>query len=135
MAHMMEHFLTEGIGLRHFIDYYYVLKAYYNDSLDANRMNITNQFVDFGLLKFARGVMWVEKNCLGLEEKYLLVEPNEKTGKLILEEMLEGGNFGQYDERYKARKMGLLLRGVTDSYRLLKLAKTFPIETNVEISK
>lgn len=126
MVHMLEHFLTEGIGLRHFIDYYYALKKYNEDS---NSSNVQDLFREFGLLRFARGVMWVEKQCLELDEKYLIVEPDENTGKVILDEMLEGGNFGHFDERYKSREKGLIARGLTDSYRLLKLAKTFPSET------
>ena len=122
MAHMMEHFLTEGVGLRHFIDYYHVLR------LNKNHANIATLFKEFGLLRFARGVMWVEQQCLGLGEKYLIVEPDGKTGKVILEEMLEGGNFGHSDERYKSRDKGLIARGLIDSYRLLKLAKEFPSE-------
>lgn len=123
MAHMMEHFLTEGIGLRHFIDYYHVLRLY------KDHANIATLFEEFGLLRFARGVMWVEQQCLGLGDKFLIVEPDGKAGTVILEEMLEGGNFGHFDERYKSRDKGLIARGLTDSYRLLKLAKTFPSET------
>lgn len=123
MAHMMEHFLTEGIGLRHFIDYYHVLR------LNTNRTNTAQLFKEFGLSRFARGVMWIEEKCLGINEKYLIVEPDEKTGKVILEEILEGGNFGHYDERYKFRNKGYIARGLTDSYRLLKMAKAFPSET------
>ena len=123
MAHMMEHFLTEGIGLRHFIDYYHVLRA------STNRKNIANLIKEFGLLQFACGVMWIEKECLGLKDEYLIEEPDERRGRLIFNEILEGGNFGQYDERYKNRNKGYLVRGLTDGYRLMKLAKTFPIET------
>lgn len=123
MAHMMEHFLTEGIGLRHFIDYYYVLRA------NTNCTNIANLFKEFGLLRFARGVMWIEKECLGLKDEYLIVKPDEKRGRVILNEMLEGGNFGQYDGRFESRNKGYLARGLTDGYRLLKLAKAFPSET------
>jgi hypothetical protein len=36
MAHIMMHFFIEGIGLRHFVDYYYVLKAYTNHTDIAN---------------------------------------------------------------------------------------------------
>ena len=123
MAHIMIHFFIEGIGLRHFVDYYYVLKT------NTNHTNITNLFEDFGLIRFARGVMWIEKKFLGLEDKYLLVEPDERRGTVILKEMLEGGNFGHYDERYKSRNKGYLARGVTDVYRLLKLATVFPSES------
>ena len=133
MAHIMIHFFIEGIGLRHFIDYYYVLRANTNQRSTAvgkvNCTNITNLFEDFGLMRFARGVMWIEKDCLGLEDKYLLVEPDERRGKVILKEMLEGGNFGHHDERYKSRNKGYLARGITDVYRLLKLATVFPSES------
>lgn len=123
MAHIMIHFFIEGIGLRHFIDYYYVLRA------NTNHTNITNLFKEFGLLRFARGVMWIEKECLGLEDEYLIVEPDEKRGRVILKEMLEGGNFGHHDERYKSRKKGYIARGLTDGYRLLRLATVFPSES------
>lgn len=127
MAHIMIHFFIEGIGLRHFIDYYYVLRKFQTESIDCAK--IQNWFKEFGLLKFARGVMWVEKICLGLEDAFLLVEPDERLGHVILKEMLEGGNFGHYDERYKSRKNGYLARGMTDGYRLLKLAMVFPSES------
>lgn len=123
MAHIMIHFFIEGIGLRHFIDYYYVLKT------NTNHIYIANLFEELGLMRFARGVMWIEKECLGLEDKYLLVEPDERRGKVILEEMLEGGNFGHHDERYKSRNKGYIARGITDVYRLLKLSTVFPSES------
>lgn len=123
MCHIMNHFFVEGIGIRHFIDYYYVLKT------NTNHMTITNLFEEFGLIRFARGVMWIEKECLGLEDKYLLVEPDERRGRVILKEMLEGGNFGHHDERYKSRSKGYIARGITDVYRLLKLATVFPSES------
>lgn len=125
MAHIMIHFFIEGIGLRHFIDYYYVLRQInLNDNLNFERL-----FEKFGLLRFARGVMWIEKECLGLEDEYLIVEPDEKRGRVILKEMLEGGNFGHYDKRYKGRNKGYIARGFTDGYRLLKLATAFPSES------
>lgn len=123
MAHIMTHFFIEGIGLRHFIDYYYVLKT------NTDRTDKTNLFEEFGLLRFARGVMWIEKECLGLEVECLLVEPDDRIGRVIMKEMLEGGNFGHYDERYKGRRKGYFARGLTDGYRLLKLLSVFPSES------
>lgn len=125
MMHMMNHFLVEGIGLRHFIDYYYVLKhVNLNDNL-----NFEELFEKFGLMRFAKGVMWIEKECLGLGNEYLILEPDERIGHVIMKEMLEGGNFGYHDERYKNRKNGYWARGLTDGCRLLKLASSFPTET------
>lgn len=130
MVHMMDHFFTEGIGLRHFIDYYHVLRKFRDDGMEfRDSSKVQDLFKEFGLMRFARGVMWIEEKFLGIDEKYLIVGPDEKAGNVILEEMLEGGNFGRYDERYKSRDKGLVARGLTDSYRLLKLAKAFPSET------
>lgn len=57
----------------------------------------------FGLNRFAASVMWVLKQVFNIEDKYLLYEHNECEGKFLLNEILEGGNFGQYDKRYHQR--------------------------------
>ena len=69
---------------------------------------------------------WAEYEILGLYEKLWIYEPDERIGRIILKEIEEGGNFGHYDQRYSFRKNGLLARGITDSYRLMKLAYYFP---------
>lgn len=123
MSHIMGHFFVEGIGLRQFIDYFYVLKKLHEEKCSDNFEEI---FKYLGMLKFSRGVMWVEKEVLGLNDKYLLTSPDERLGKAILKEIEEGGNFGHHDQRYTARSKGILMRGLVDSYRLLKLAYYFP---------
>ena len=123
MSHIAVHFFVEGIGLRQFVDYFYVLKSLYNESCYEDYVGL---FKYLGLLKFARGVMWIEKEILGLDEKYLICEPDEKIGRVILKEIVEGGNFGYYDERYAYRRKGYMARGIVDGYRLLKLACYFP---------
>lgn len=125
MSHIICHFFVEGIGLRHFVDYYYVLRKLYEDNCSENFEKL---FEYLGILKFARGVMWVEKEILGLEDKYLLTSPDERLGKVLLKEIEEGGNFGHHDKRYAARSKGVLIRGIVDSFRLLKLAYYFPEE-------
>ena len=126
MVHIMTHFFVEGIGLRHFIDYYYVLK-------ELHKRNSSECFEElfeyFGMLSFAQGVMWLEKEVLGLGTELLIVTPDERFGRVLLREMEQGGNFGQYDQRYRVRNKGVLMRGLTDSCRLLKLAYYFPQES------
>lgn len=126
MAHMMNHFFTEGIGLRHFVDYYFVLHSL-DDTIDKEELR--KLFKELGLEKFAKGVMWLEKECLGQEDQFLVVEPNEKIGKAILDEMMEVGNFGQNDERYKINKKNVLARGWVNVRRLFKFVGVFPSES------
>lgn len=125
MAHIFTHFFTEGIGLRHFVDYFYVMK-----NLEIQkREEVCEKLRWLGLEKFAQGVMWVEKECLALDKSYLLFEPDNKTGEFIKREMEEGGNFGQHDSRFAMRHHGLLARGIADTCRLLILARMFPLES------
>ena len=39
--------------------------------------------------------MWVMKEVLGLEEKYLYVKPDEKVGMIILSESMRFGTFAE----------------------------------------
>lgn len=126
MSHLMGHFFVEGIGLRQFVDYYFVLKDYSRIEHSCDIISVLKQT---GMLKFAKGVMWVERNCLGIEDDCMIVQPDEKIGNIILKEIIEGGNFGHYDERYKGRQKGLVARGLTDTYRLIKMATVFPSES------
>lgn len=126
MAHIMIHFFIEGIGLRHFIDYYYVLIRFHDSRF---RGQVIQDIKWLGMEKFARGAMWIEKYCLGLEDEYLLFEPSERVGRLIIKEMEEGGNLGQYDSRYTERNKGLLFRGFVDTKRLVTLFPVFPYES------
>ena len=123
MAHMMGHMFEEGIGIRHFIDYFYVLKTLREEK---NLENFEKLFKHLGLLSFARGTMWIEHEILGLDSECLIVPADEKIGRVILTEIEEGGNFGHYDQRYSARSKGYLMRGMADTYRLIKLARHFP---------
>ena len=123
MSHMMGHFFTEGIGLRQIIDYYYVL---HQEAVVGKQLELRVILNFLGLDKFAAGVMWVLHDILGMNRKYLLCEPNEQVGKLVLKEIEEGGNFGQFDQRYGLRKFGTIGRGISDFYRLLTLIPYFP---------
>lgn len=53
-----------------------------------------------GLWKFAGAVMYVLKEVLGLAEDKMIVPMDEKRGKLLLAEILDGGNFGRHFTKY-----------------------------------
>ena len=52
-----------------------------------------------GLGEFAGAVMYVLREVMGLDEKRMICAPDERRGRLLLEEIMAGGNFGHYDER------------------------------------
>ena len=110
LAHIMHHFFDEGIGLRQFVDYYYLLKSEDGSKelrSQGFRAKVTEVLKWLNLYQFAGAVMYVEKEVLGLDERYLIVEPDEWRGKTLLEEILKGGNFGRsskLDQNSTARK-------------------------------
>ena len=53
-----------------------------------------------GLWKFAGAMMYVLHEALGLSEEKMIAPIDEKRGKLLLAEILNGGNFGQHFVRF-----------------------------------
>ena len=128
LAHMMHHFFDEGIGLRQFVDYYYLLRQEQNIKIEKLKsLSCTLKYL--GLMEFAGAVMFIEKEVLGLDEKYLIVEPDEKRGRTLLREIMEGGNFGRsghLDQHSAAKKY------FQKTWRNLRLAKEYPAEALCE---
>jgi hypothetical protein len=96
LLHIYRHFLYEGVGMRQLMDYYFVLKSH-SDSKDNSE--ILNVLQEFGMMRFARGVMWLMQEVFGLAPKYMYCEPLESEGRFILGEVMAGGNFGHHDQR------------------------------------
>ena len=95
LMHMMHHFFDEGIGLRQMIDYYYLLWNA-KDNGECKMEDVRETLKHLNLYNFAGAVMYIMKEVLGLEDKYLIVPVDEWRGKTLLEEILHGGNFGKY---------------------------------------
>ena len=53
-----------------------------------------------GLWKFAGAVMYVLHEALGLPEEKMIAPMDEKRGRLLLAEILDGGNFGRHFSKY-----------------------------------
>lgn len=136
MAHLMHHFFDEGIGLRQMIDYYYLLKAGNNNQVHGSWLKVhgfpeslerTLKYLN--LYKFAGAVMYIMKEVLGLEEKYLIVPVDERRGKTLLNEILKGGNFGHYsglDQKNALKKY------FQKTWRNMQLVKEYPAEALCE---
>lgn len=98
LTHLYHHFFDEGIGMRQIIDYYFVASM-----LNVNCEMLTwlqKDLKHLGLWKFAGAVMYVLKEVLGLSEDKMIVPMDEKRGRLLLAEILDGGNFGRHFSKY-----------------------------------
>ena len=99
LTHIYKHYLFEGIGLRQLMDYYYVLKA--SSQPSPAREDEIRLIKRIGMKRFTAAVMWVLGHVFGLEKEYMLCAPDAKEGQFILDEIMQTGNFGQGDRRYK----------------------------------
>jgi len=100
LIHLYRHLITRGIGLRQVIDYFYLLRKRKEEGFteDDNR-RLRADMKRFKLLKFAGAISYILHEMLGLGKEYLVVPPDKKEGVFILNEILEGGNFGKYERR------------------------------------
>ena len=97
LCHLYHHFFDEGIGMRQIIDYYYIVN---NDELLVIRDTLQRELKHLGLWKFAGAVMYVLHETLRLSEEKMIAPMDERRGKLLLAEILNGGNFGKHFTKY-----------------------------------
>ena len=92
---------------------------------------VQKELKELGLWKFAGGIMYIMQEVFGMPASRLIVPPNEKYGKFVLNEVLEAGNFGRHDarNRFGRSQLGHNLQRV---YRDIRLIKYFPAEALCE---
>ena len=92
---------------------------------------VQKELKELGLWKFAGAIMYIMQEVFGMPASRLIVPPNEKYGKFVLNEVLEAGNFGKHDERnrFGKSKLGHNLQRV---YRDMRLMRYFPAEAMSE---
>ena len=114
ILHMHAHFFSTRNNLKQLIDYYYLLRS--RELRDTVKAEIAGRLKDFGVLKYAKGIMWIMKEVLGLEERLLIVEKDEKIGRLIFGEVLKYGTYTNDSPKALTRQF----------WANMKLAKVFP---------
>ena len=147
MCHLFSHYFDEGLGLRQLMDYYFALRVWHNDVMECKDLQSQGMWSEglgtpvmskeevmavlrsFGMGKFAAAVMYVLFEVFSMPTHYYICEPNEKEGRKLLAEIMQGGNFGQYDTRDAAlKKGGMVKHGVWKLKRVLRLVSSYPEE-------
>ena len=126
LTHLYHHFFDEGIGMRQIVDYYFVVN---NDELLVIRDTLQNELKHLGLWKFARAAMYVQHEALGLSEEKMIAPMDEKRGKLLLEEILNGGNFGKHFTKYgHFTQQGMAKKYFLKIWRNMHFVRYYPAE-------
>ena len=147
MCHLFSHYFDEGLGLRQLMDYYFALRVWHDDVMECKDLQSQGMWSEglgtavmskeevmavirsFGMKKFASAVMYVLHEVFAIPTNYYICEPNEKEGRKLLEEIMKGGNFGQYDTRDAAlKKGGMMKHGVWKLKRVMRLVRSYPEE-------
>ena len=127
LTHLYHHFFDEGIGMRQIIDYYYVVSM-----LNVNCEMLTwlpKELKHLGLWKFAGAVMFVLHEALGLSEEKMIAPMDEKRGKLLLAEILDGGNFGRHFSKYgHFTQQGMAKKYFLKIWRNMHFVRYYPAE-------
>ena len=92
---------------------------------------VQEELKELGLWKFAGAIMYIMQEVFGMPVSQLIVPPNEKYGKFVLNEVLEAGNFGKHDERNRFGKSNLG-HNLQRVYRDIRLVRYFPAEAMSE---
>ena len=133
LTHLYHHFFDEGIGMRQIIDYYYVVISDYllviNDESLVIRDTLQRELKHLGLWKFAGAVMYVQHEALGLSEEKMIAPMDEKRGKLLLAEILNGGNFGKHFTKYgHFTQQGMAKKYFLKIWRNMHFVRYYPAE-------
>lgn len=152
LLHCYHHMFTEGLGLRQVMDYYFVLQSRRPTPTPSlhSEGNLETTLREFGMLKFAKAMMWVlqhvfEENNVDEERRtknedtkdnwrerypWMIVEPDEKEGRFLLNELMLNGNFGHFDKRVKKVSKNKKIQSVwANLQHSLHVAKHYPSES------
>lgn len=126
LSHIYRHLFGVGIGLRQLMDYYFLLLNTNAHELPTNFSLILSRL---GLLKFAEAVMYVMREVFHMEERYMVAPVDERRGRMLLDMVMQTGNFGHQDERQREARItavGSLKYKVKQWWQLVRL---YPEET------
>ena len=107
-----------------------VSSAFTTDSSASTALDVVQRELKYlGLWKFAGAVMFVLHEVLGLAEEKMIAPMDEKRGKLLLSEILNGGNFGQHFTKYgHFTKQGMAKKYFLKIWRNMHFVRYYPAE-------
>lgn len=93
-SHIYHHFVADGVGMRQVLDYYMLIKKAKQEHTDFDA--VSKILKALHLLAMSRAVIYLIEKILGLPQGEMPWKPDTGYGKLLLDTMIKGGNFGMY---------------------------------------
>ena len=120
-SHIQRHFVAGGIGFKQVADYFVLLQ----NASASDREEFARQLRKFGFYRMCGALMWVLGYVFGLERDRMLCAPDAVRGKLMLDQILRGGNFGYYE---KGETLSIIPRWFFRRRRALRFRSFAPSE-------
>ena len=107
-----------------------VSSAFTTDSSASTALDVVQRELEYlGLWKFAGAVMYVLYETLGLSEEKMIAPMDEKRGRLLLAEILNGGNFGKHFTKYgHFTQQGMAKKYFLKIWRNIHFVRFYPAE-------
>ena len=107
-----------------------VISAFTTDSSASTALVVVQRELKYlGLWKFAGAVMYVLHEVLGLPKEKMIASMDEKRGKLLLAEILNGGNFGKHFTKYgHFTQQGMAKKYFLKIWRNIHFVRYYPAE-------
>ena len=107
-----------------------VSSAFTTDSSASTALDVVQRELKYlGLWKFAGAVMYVLHEALGLSEEKMIAPMDEKRGKLLQAEILNGGNFGKHFTKYgHFTQQGMAKKYFLKIWRNMHFVRYYPAE-------
>ena len=115
LAHINRHIVGGGVGLRQVTDYYLLLQS----STGEERRQLARRLRAFSLLHAAKALMWVLGEVFHLPREQMMVRPDARRGKWLMQEIVSGGNFGYFTVKPQGRPWQQILKGRLSLFRLV----------------
>ena len=124
LRHIYRHCELDGVGLRHYMDYFVLL----THSTEADREFAWSKIKRFSLGHACAGIMWVLGKVFALPREQMLCPPDKRRGMRLYREALEGGNFGRSAPRNQGKR-STLARWLRDRVRRFSWLGFDPLNT------
>ena len=118
LAHAFRHYMSEGLGLRQVMDYYFLLQ---NLNVNHDHDNLIKRL---GMARFEKAMKWV----IGYVFEGKDGEDGRKYGKMLLWHIMDGGNFGMYKATTVASRHTHIGRFINQLAHDIRLMMYYPSE-------